>query len=114
MLQSTLLEHGSIDRKKHLISLNDMRINKVAEKVIKEYQEYLSELNLQQINHEIDYLLSEINLSTYDKEAFWKLDSVMQLLEQRSSTGAAKLIRKIREEVYDRVRLMYHLPLTQI
>ncbi len=108
-LKSTLLEENRLEKNKHIVSLGDAKSYHLGKKLIEEYQQYLSELSLQEINHEVEYLLEEIDLSTYDREAFWRLDAVMHLLENRSTTGAAKLIRKIREEVYERVRSIYQL-----
>lgn len=109
-MNSTLLDQNRLEKSKDVVSLGDIKTLNLTKRMVEEYQQYLIELSLQQINHEVEYLLSEIDLSTYDREAFWRLDSVMQLLENRSTTGAANLIRKIREEVYDRVRVIYQLP----
>ena len=92
-----------------VVSLQDVKTTQVGQKKIQEFLNYLSDLPLYQINHEIDFLLSQVDLSTFDREAFWKIDAIMNLLENRSSPGAARLIRKIRGEVYDRVKSMYHL-----
>ncbi len=108
-LNSTLLDQNKLEKSKDVVTLGEIKTFNLNKRMVEEYQQYLSELSLQQINHEVEYLLSEIDLSTYDREAFWRLDSVMQLLENRSTTGAANLIRKIREEVYDRVRSIYKL-----
>jgi hypothetical protein len=108
MKKSTLLEHYHVEKNhSSLVTMTDFKDQKQLRKLSEEYQIYLEDLSINLLSHEVDYLLSEIDLSTYDKEAFWRLDSVMQILENRSSTAAAKLIRKIREEVYDRVRTMY-------
>lgn len=108
-LKSTLLEENTMKLSSEVITLGEAKTYQRNKKLLEEYQNYLSELSLHQINNEVEYLLAEIDLSTYDREAFWRLDSVMQLLENRSTTGAANLIRKIREEVYDRVRSIYQI-----
>ena len=96
-------------KQEKVVSLQDIKTSQVGQKKINEFLKYLSDLPLYQINNEIDFLLSEIDLSTFEREAFWKLDAIMNLLEDRSSPGAAKLIRKIRGQVYDRVRQMYKM-----
>lgn len=108
-LNSTLLDQNKFEKSKDVVTLGEIKTFNLKKRMVEEYQYYLSELNIQNINHEVEFLLSEIDLSTYDREAFWRLDSVMQLLENRSTTGAANLIRKIREEVYERVRSIYQL-----
>jgi hypothetical protein len=108
-LKSTLLEENRLEKNKHIVQLGDAKSYQLGKRLIEEYQSFLADLSLQELNHEVEYLLEQIDLSTYDREAFWRLDAVMHLLENRSSTGAAKLIRKIREEVYDRVRSIYKL-----
>lgn len=108
-LKSTLLEENRMEKNKNIVCFGEAKNYQIGKKMIEEYQQYLAELTLHQINHEVEYLLEEIDLSTYDREAFWRLDAVMNLLEDRSTTGGAKLIRKIREEVYERVRTIYQL-----
>lgn len=108
-MNSTLLDQNKFEKSKDVVTLGEIKSFNLTKRMVEEYQQYLTELSLQQINHEVEYLLSEIDLSTYDREAFWRLDSVMQLLENRSTAGAANLIRKIREEVYERVRGIYKL-----
>lgn len=108
--QTTHLDYHKHEQDKNIVSISEIKALHLNKRMIDDYQQYLRELSLQQINHEVEYLLSEIDLSTYDREAFWRLDSVMHLLENRSTADAATLIRKIREEVYERVRTIYQLP----
>ena len=106
-LKPTIIDQNNFEFSKSTVSLAEVKSYQYNKKVIDEYQSFISTLSLQEINNEVEYLLSEIDLVKLNKEVFIKLDSIMQILEKRSSKEAATLIRKIREEVYHQIQDIY-------
>jgi polyphosphate kinase 2 (PPK2 family) len=85
-------------------SLQDLKKTKKEEQA---YAAYLVDLSMKELSYEIDFLLSKISLKQFDKNNFQKIDEIINLLESRSTAGAAHLIRKIRQEIYERVKKFY-------
>lgn len=93
-----------------VVNIQSLKNSKIQQQNLNDYKEYIQGLDLLEIKHEMDFLLNNIDLKEYDRAQFWKLDAIIHLLETRSSAGAARLIRKIREEIYTRVKDFYEIP----
>jgi len=96
-------EHGKI------FSFDKVKSDKKLLESITIYKSYIQTLSILEVQQEIDYQLSQINIEIYDRLHFCKIDCIISILENRSTPEAAGLIRKIRHEIYQRVKNFYHV-----
>jgi len=92
-----------------VFSFEKMKNNKNFLENITHYKSYIQMLTTLETQQEIDYQLSQINLEIYDRLHFCKIDSIISILENKSTPEAAHLIRKIRNEIYQRVKDFYQV-----